>query len=105
MMANSGANFKNICNQMFFHTSNFCIPVYVYNHRQHTHAHTHTPINIERSDNLGKCEVLSDGTGYSDLVNAQVGVGSDDSAGREIHPLPHEIASHSSFFALQSLLD
>ena len=94
------AGSDNFQNHMIvdFHTSNFCrysqsLP----------NTHTHTPVNIERSDNFGKRKILSDGTGHPDLVDTQIGVWSNDSSGREVHSLSHQISSHSALLTLKSL--
>ena len=80
----------------------------------YVHTHTHTcshhrnnssPVDIERSHDLREGEVLSDGPGHAHLVDVQVGVGGDDGTGGEVHPLPHQVAPHSTLLALQTLLD
>lgn len=62
------------------------------------------PVDVEGSDNLGKGHVGGDGAGNADLVDGEVGVGGDDSAGREVHSLAHQVSSHTAFLALQPLL-
>ena len=80
-------------------------------HTPHPPLFTHTkgdsplPVNVEGSHNLREGEVLCNGAGHAHLINLQVGVGRDDCTGREVHPLPHQVPSHSPLLALQPLLD
>ena len=65
----------------------------------------HLLVNVEGRDDLGEGHVLGDGSGYSDLVDAEVGVGSDDRPGREVNSLPHEVSSDAPLLALEARLD
>ena len=66
---------------------------------------THPPVNVEWGHNLREGEVLSDSSWHTDLVDGQVGIGSDDCTGGEVHPLPHEVTPHPALLALETLLD
>lgn len=63
------------------------------------------PVNVKGCDNLREGHVCSNGTGNSHLVNLQVGVRRDDSSGRKVYTLAHQITSDTSFLPLKPLLD
>lgn len=65
----------------------------------------HKPVDVERCDNLREGEILSNGTRDSDLIDGQVGVRCDDGTGGKVHSLPHQVATDTTLFGLQSLLD
>lgn len=62
------------------------------------------PVNVEGGDDLCEGHVGGDGARHADLVDGEVGVGGDDGAGREVHPLAHQVPPHAAFLALQPLL-
>ena len=63
------------------------------------------PVNVEWSDYLWKGEVLGNRTRDPNLINVQVRVRGDDSTGREVHSLSHQVAPDTPLFGLQPLLD
>ena len=69
------------------------------------HPKVHSPLLVEWSHHLRKGEVLSNGPGHAHLIDVKVGVRRDDSTGREVHSLPHQVPTHPTFLALQTLLD
>lgn len=62
------------------------------------------PVNVKGCDDLWEGHVGSYGAGNSHLVNLQVGVRCDDSSGREVHTLAHQITSDTSFLTFKPLL-
>ncbi len=64
----------------------------------------HSPVYVERCDEFWECQILSDGAWNSHLVDAEVGIRRDDGTTREVDALPHQVASDSPLFSLQSLL-
>lgn len=58
------------------------------------------PVNVKGCDNLREGHVCGNRTGNSHLVDLQVRIRRDDSSGREVHTLPHQITSDTSFFTL-----
>lgn len=65
--------------------------------------HFLVPVNIKRRDDFWKCHIGCDGSWYAHLVNLQVGVWGDDSSGRKVHTLAHEVTSDSAFFPFKAL--
>ena len=60
----------------------------------------HKPVDIERSDDLWKGEVLGNGARDTDLINGQVGVRGDDGTSREVHSLPHQVTTDTTLLGL-----
>ena len=63
------------------------------------------PVNVERSDDFRKGEVLCYRPRHSHLRDSQHGVRGDDSSAREVHTFTHQVTTDTPFFPLQSLLD
>lgn len=63
------------------------------------------PVNVKGCDDLREGHVCSYGAGNSHLVDLQVGVRCDDSTGREVHTLTHQITSDTSFLTLKPLFE
>lgn len=57
------------------------------------------PVNVKGSDNLWEGHVGCDGPWDAYLVNLQVGVWGDNSSGREVHTLAHEVPSDTTLFS------
>lgn len=70
-----------------------------------TTKHFLVPVDVKRSDNFWKCHIGCDGSWDAHLVDLQVGVWGDDSSGREVHTLAHEVAADSAFFPFEALFD
>lgn len=63
------------------------------------------PLYVKRRNNLGKCQILSDRSRHSNLIDTKIGIGSDDRTSREIDAFAHQIPSDTTFFPLQALLN
>ena len=59
-------------------------------------------VDIERSHDLRKGEVLCDRSGYSDLIDPEVRVRGDYSTSWEINTFSHQVSSDPSFFTLHN---
>mmetsp|Transcript_26622 Transcript_26622/g.66902 ORF Transcript_26622/g.66902 Transcript_26622/m.66902 type:complete len:605 (+) Transcript_26622:2725-4539(+) len=62
-------------------------------------------VDVERRHDLRVGEVDGDRARYTNLVDADVGIGRDDRTRREIHTFSHEVAANSTFLAAQTLPD
>lgn len=62
------------------------------------------PSLVKWCDNFRVCEVVGDTPWHAYLIDAEVWVWCDDSSGREIHALPHQITANTTLFTLQPLL-
>ena len=60
-------------------------------------------VNIERSDDFRKRQILSDGPRHAHLINRQIGIGRNDGSSGKIDTFTHQIATNPAFFAFQSL--
>lgn len=65
--------------------------------------HFLVPVNIKRRDDFWKCHIGCDGSWHTHLVDLQVGVWGDDSSGRKVHTLAHEVTTDSAFFPFKAL--
>lgn len=61
------------------------------------------PVDVKRRDDFWKRHVGRDGPRDAHLVNLQVGVWGDDSSGRKVHALAHEVTSDSAFLPFKAL--
>ena len=62
-------------------------------------------LNVVRGDTLRVCEDLGDSLRYCNLVNAQVRVGRDNSASREVDTLAGQVTAEPTLLALQPLAE
>lgn len=60
-------------------------------------------LDVEGCDSLREGQVESNAPWYTQLIDADVGIPSNDGTGREIHTLAHQVATNPPTFPLQSL--
>lgn len=63
-----------------------------------------SPLYVKRRNNLRKCQILSDRSRHSDLIDTKIWIGGDDRTSGEIDAFPHQIPSDTTFLPLQALL-
>lgn len=62
-------------------------------------------VDVERRHDLGKSQVLGDGSGDSDLVNSQVRIRGDDGSRGEVHTLSHQVTTNPALLSLEPGLE
>ena len=60
-------------------------------------------VDVERVDHLWKGQVHRDAQGNTELVDADVGVGSDDRPRREVHAFAHEVPANAPLLPVQAI--
>ena len=62
-------------------------------------------LDVVRGNHLRKGQIERDGPGYTELVQRQVRIARDDSSGREIDTLPHQVPTHPALLSFEPLRD